>query len=926
MDEYSSLRKLLVGDQQQQLTHLEQRVSDPQQRCRDVSEVLPNALQNVSNFAELTTALHSHVTQVVQNDPKPFAKAIFPVMMPSVRQTVAEAFKSLREFLNTQDIRINELNQQLTLIDKQFLPIFQAQLETLQKALSTSKELLKKQEDIIKLLVERFSIVDKQIIPALQSQLQTLDAQFQKSLAVLMSRLQQLETLRDRFLVFEKDLKYLPTFLVRIEQLEETQHRFLALESRLNDAEHRTQELASFLPDAIRQASEQAHLAAMEAMKQSVEEQAEQSKNVSFVPDLTESLQEPVTQCIKKSIQQDASVFANALFPVMGPAIRKSINESLKSLVQSINHSVEQSLSPQGIAWRLEAIRTGQSFADIVLQKTVVYQVDQVFLIHKDSGLLIQHLHREEIEVGDSDAVSGMLTAIQDFTRDSFSTSKDEELDSVNIGQFTVWLERGPYAVLACVVRGVAPYKLRETMREMLEAIHARYGRYLEHFNGDPTLLDGCRSLLNKTLLAELKPDAKKQKKKLFSAPLIIIGLLLMIGLSWWGFKAWQISYLHKQQFNAYLETLQHTTGLVVIESNIDKNILKIRGLRDPLAINPVEIAQKQQLDLNNIQAEWSPYQTLAPEFILKRLQLALSPPPSVQINIDKDQLVIKGYASLEWRNQFEQYSRLLLGTLQIDHSQLLELDAYLLEQLPSILKSPSTVQFEVRNGIVKMVGHASQEWIENAVVELKKIEEITSVIKDQLLETDRYLQQHAFKILEPPQTVILNVKKTVLLIQGQVKTKDYQRLIEKIKQLQGFDKIDQTNLIDIETASEKLVEKIEKTYLYFSEEVDFKNPEQLIALNLLTQEFQQLLNYSEQLGRTVRLKITGRTDGLGTQRRNLQLSEIRAETIRDKLQTFGIAAKHLMIGTLEKVPFGELKADLENRSVFFTIVEKSSS
>jgi len=926
MDEYSSLRKLLVGDQQQQLAHLEQRVSDPEQRCRDVSEVLPNALQNVSNSSDLTNALRSPVTQVVQNDPKPFAKAIFPVMMPSVRQTIAEAFKSLREFLNTQEIRINELNKHLILIDKQFLPTFQSQLQTLEKEFLLSNELLKKQEDIIKLLVERFSTVDKQVIPALQSQLQTLDAQFQKNLPALIARLQKLEILKDRFLVFEKDLERLPTFLGRIEKLEETQHRFLALEHRLNDAEHRTQELASFLPDAIRQASEQAHLAAMEAMKQSVEEQAEQSKSVSFEPDLTESLQEPVTQCIKKSIQNDASVFANALFPVMGPAIRKSINESLKSLVQSINHSVEQSLSPQGIAWRLEAMRTGQSFADIVLQKTVVYQVDQVFLIHKDSGLLIQHLHREDVEVGDSDAVSGMLTAIQDFTRDSFSTSKDEELDSVNIGQFTVWLERGPYAVLACVVRGVAPYKLRETMREMLEAVHARYGRYLEHFNGDPTLLDGCRSLLSKTLLAELKPDAKKQKKYLFSPTLIIVVLLLMGGLGWWGFNAWQVSYIQKQQFNAYLETLRQTAGLVIIESDIDENTLKIRGLRDPLAINPVEIAKQQQLDLNSISAEWSPYQTLEPEFVLKRLQLVLSPPSTVQINVDKNQLVAKGYANAEWISQFDQYSRLLLGTLQIDRSQLLELDAYLLQQIQTSLQPPSSVQIEVKNGIVKMIGHAPKEWIENAVIELQKIKEIQSIKKDQLLETDYYLQQQAIKTLEPPQSVTLNVKKTILSIQGNVKRKEFQSLIEKTKQLQGISGIEQAGLIDIETASEKLIEKIEKTQLYFGDDTDFANSEQLAALNLLAQELQQLLNYSQQLDKTVRLKITGHTDGLGTQRRNLQLSETRAETIRDKLQTLGIDPKHIMIGILEKVPFGESKADLEKRTVVFTIVEKSSS
>jgi outer membrane protein OmpA-like peptidoglycan-associated protein len=919
MDEYSSLRKLLVGDQQQQLAHLEQRLNNPAQRCQEVSEILPDALQ-VSNPAKLTTALRSSITQVVQTDPKPFAKAIFPVMMPSVRQTIAEAFKSLREFLSAQENRLNELTKHVFLIDKQFLPTFQSELQILKTDLEQSKELLKKQEDIIKLLVNRFSNVDKQILPTLQSHLQTIETHLQQQLSTLNSRLQKTEEIQTRFLAVENDLQQLPIFSSRLEQLENTRERFLALEHRLNNAELRTQELASFLPDAIRQASEQAHLVAMEAMKQQAEEQ---SQTLSFEPNLTESLQDPVTQCIKKSIQEDASVFANALFPVMGPAIRKSINESLKSLIQSINHSIEQSLSPKGIAWRFEAIRTGQSFTDIVLQKTVIYQVDQVFLIHKESGLLIQHLHREDIEVGDSDAVSGMLTAIQDFTRDSFSTSKDEELDSVNIGQFTVWLERGPYAVLACVIRGVASYKLRETMRGMLEIIHARYGHYLEHFNGDPTTLEGCRSLLNKTLQAELKPEAKKEKKRLFSSTFIIICLFCLGFLGWWGFNVWESTYLQKQRFELYLETLHRAQGLVIVDSKIENNILKIRGLRDPLASNPLQIAQQQQLDLNSIQAEWSPYQALTPEFILKRLELALSPPPTVQIYLQGKQLVIKGYASTDWMNQFDQYSRLWFGALEIDRRLLLERDAFLLQQLQSSLKLPSTVQLKIKNTVVMLSGYASQEWIEYALSEMQKNKDIQEVIKDSLLETDQYLQQQAVKILSPPTQVSLQVKNAVLIIQGKVKTKDYQALIEKTKQLQGFDKIESAGLIDIELEIEKLIEKIEKQRLYFSDNADFSNAEQSVALNMLAKDFQQTLAYARQLNKTIWVKIIGQTDGLGTQRRNLQLSELRAETIRAQLQNLGIPAQHLTIGMLEKVPFGESKIDLEKRAVAFIVVEK---
>jgi len=223
------------------------------------------------------------------------------------------------------------------------------------------------------------------------------------------------------------------------------------------------------------------------------------------------------------------------------------------------------------------------------------------------------------------------------------------------------------------------------------------------------------------------------------------------------------------------------------------------------------------------------------------------------------------------------------------------------------------------------MIGHAPSEWLEKQLPNLKNIEGIQLLKREQLLNTDQYLHQYAIKTLTPPPDVALQVKNGALFIQGNLNTKNYQTLIKKLPQLQGFNNIDHSHLIDIESASEQLIQKIEKNQLYFGEEADFVNPEQMTALNTLAQDIQQLLLYNQQLNKLVYLKITGHTDGLGTQRRNLQLSEARAEAIRDKLQTLGVKKQYLVIGTLEKVPFGESTIDLEKRTVTFTVIEKAS-
>ena len=54
---------------------------------------------------------------------------------------------------------------------------------------------------------------------------------------------------------------------------------------------------------------------------------------------------------------------ADALFPVMGPAIRKAVAAALAGMVEALNRTLEHSLSWRSIAWRLEALRTGNRSA-----------------------------------------------------------------------------------------------------------------------------------------------------------------------------------------------------------------------------------------------------------------------------------------------------------------------------------------------------------------------------------------------------------------------------------------------------------------------------------------------------------------------------------------------------------------------------------
>ena len=145
---------------------------------------------------------------------------------------------------------------------------------------------------------------------------------------------------------------------------------------------------------------EQRHLRTLQAR---LDDQGAQTRDVSRVlpqaillrkddPQMTRALAPTVEEAITASVRRNPRPLADALFPIFGPAIRKAIAASLSTMLESMNRTLEHSLSWRAVQWRITALRTGKSFAEVVLLDTLVYRVEQVFLIERESGLLLQHV------------------------------------------------------------------------------------------------------------------------------------------------------------------------------------------------------------------------------------------------------------------------------------------------------------------------------------------------------------------------------------------------------------------------------------------------------------------------------------------------------------------------------------------------------
>lgn len=199
--------------------------------------------------------------------------------------------------------------------------------------------------------------------------------------------------------------------------------------------------------------------------------------------ELAAALAPTVEHAIGESVRRNPREIATAIFPVLGPAIRKAIAEAMAGLVQAVNRAVENSVSPRGLRWRLEAWRTGVPFAQVVIAHTLVYRVEQVFLVHAETGLLLAHVPEEQ--GADASLVSGMLTAIRDFVADSFRSRDAGELRTFSVGDVCVLAEPGPQAYLATVVRGQHAPALVARLQHTLETIHVQWAGALAVFDGD---------------------------------------------------------------------------------------------------------------------------------------------------------------------------------------------------------------------------------------------------------------------------------------------------------------------------------------------------------------------------------------------------------------------------------------------------------
>ncbi|KYF79353.1 hypothetical protein BE11_44240, partial [Sorangium cellulosum] len=395
-----------------------------------------------------------------------------------------------------------------------------------------------------------------------------------------------------------------------------------------------------------------------EVLPQAVVESRKQGEALSW------AMEPLLTAAIHESVRRDPRAFADAISPAMGPAIRKAVASALQAMLQRLNEALARGLSWQSVRWRLEARRTGRPFAEVVLLRSMVYRTEQLFLVHRGTGIVLEHVSVDDIPFRDPDQVSAMLTAIDAFAHDAFRT--DARLERFRVGDVTGWVEHGPSALLVAIVRGAAPHDYELTLRETLEHVHLTYGAELADFRGDPAPFSGSRELLGRCLREQRRSAPRRGRAALAAAAVLVAIAAIALGL--WLRASWR----DERRFADCADALRREPGLLVTSAERRGGAYAFAGLRDPLAADPRAVIERGGPACGAVTLRFEPFYSLHPRIVERRVEQALRPPPGVSLALRDGVLVASGIAPERWIERARWSAAVLPGVARFDGDRLL--------------------------------------------------------------------------------------------------------------------------------------------------------------------------------------------------------------------------------------------------------------
>ena len=542
------------------------------------------------------------------------------------------------------------------------------------------------------------------------------------------------------------------------------------------------------------------------------------------------------------------------------------------------------------VEWQLEAWRSGADFAAIAQRRSLVYEVEQLFLIDRQTNRWLLHVATDPAIAEDSARVEATVTDIQRLARDYFFIGNESGVQQFQLRHAEVWIAPGAHSHLAAVIRGEAPAELRTVLEDAIARIGLEDAAAVADFHGDSAALEAAGRELTACLRSEYKPIPQRPSlRRLWVPGATAVAVLLVVALL--GLR----SHLRWRDF---LARLKSEPGILV--ATAERNWFtpsRIAGLRDPLARDPTAIASDAKLNPARIRFEWKEYSAEEPAIAGRRVHRDFTESPGVP------------------------------STLRPDAPRAAD-SSGALEQFKASFTPPPSVDARVVDNTLVLAGAATYEWVTAVQEGATRIPGITAINGDDLLvefDQDRVLQRFRdeFGI---PDTVDTTLRKGRLILSGEAPHAWLDRVRRDALRVPGLRVIDDRRLENIDQrAFGQAKSALEDAAVLFVLNRDSLPPGAETELARIAAEARRCFTAAENMGVNIALEVRAYGDAIATEAENAELSRRRAEAVRKFLRESGADEAKITpagMGTPPRPAPGEGSgAGKFDRRVFFRVV-----
>jgi OOP family OmpA-OmpF porin len=367
------------------------------------------------------------------------------------------------------------------------------------------------------------------------------------------------------------------------------------------------------------------------------------------------AMEKPLLSAIGSVASRHSDLFGELLAPTIRAAVGKALSEALAAIIERFNYVLERSLSLRSLGWRIEALRTGQPFAEVALARTLQYRVEQVFLIHTQTSLVLQHVVDASAGIKPPDQIAAMLSAIDTFAQEAFAPDRGGHLDRFELGELVVWVSRDASFTLAAVTRGSITRAFSVELEELRERLRVEHVDALEGFRGDVRPFDRARPELESLLRVERKRPPHRAEAVLTA--IAVTAVLGVVGLTW---RAHALAAEDASERKAAIEALRAEPGIVLTEVDWKGGHGKILGLGDPLAGAPETILARH--GISDATMQLTPFVSLDPRLVERRIERIVAPPAGVRLSFEDRSARVRGVAPAAWIAEARLLSRTIPG------------------------------------------------------------------------------------------------------------------------------------------------------------------------------------------------------------------------------------------------------------------------